>query len=474
MTILEKIVATKKQEIAKLLAGTTLADIERRAKSSPAPRDFLRAIKDNGTSIIAELKKASPSRGIIRADFNPAQIARSYGNGGARAISVLTDGPYFQGHLSYLQTVHETVPLPLLRKDFILQEIQIWESRAARADAVLLIARILTAEKLRNLVSLALAAGLEPLVEIHNEIDLVKALATKARLIGINNRDLTSFTTDINVSLKLKKLIPSSRVTISESGIATREDIESLEKAGFDGCLIGETLIKARSIERKLSYLRTGSPADEAPGKETGETSERTELLRTIRDEVWNLKASPLYTYRRQNRYYPVLGEGNHRARVVFVGEAPGENEAKTGRPFCGAAGRVLDELLQSIGLPRKDVYITNILKDRPPSNRDPLPEEIAIYTPFLLRQLSIIKPKVLVTLGRFSMHFIMEQFGVENRIQTISKIHGQVFDVKTDFGPIKILPFYHPAVALYRQAMKETIKQDFLKLKSVLPAEEG
>lgn len=139
-----------------------------------------------------------------------------------------------------------------------------------------------------------------------------------------------------------------------------------------------------------------------------------SEELKKIKDEILDLKESPLYAYRVENKYFPVIGEGNHSAEIMFIGEAPGENEAKTGRPFCGRAGKVLDALLQEISIERKDVYVTNIVKDRPPGNRDPLPEEISIYAPFLNRQIEIIKPKVVATLGRFSMVYIMNRYGLE------------------------------------------------------------
>lgn len=187
----------------------------------------------------------------------------------------------------------------------------------------------------------------------------------------------------------------------------------------------------------------------------------RTEEMRKIKDEVLNLKNSPLYKYRTENKFFPVIGEGSHDAKIMFIGEAPGKNEALTGRPFCGASGKVLDKLLASIKLDRKDVYITNIVKDRPPDNRDPYPEEIEFYAPFLDRQINIIQPKVIATLGRFSMNYIMEKFGLENKLQPISKMHGQIFEAETDYGKVKIIPLYHPATALYGESM-EVLKKDF------------
>ncbi len=197
--------------------------------------------------------------------------------------------------------------------------------------------------------------------------------------------------------------------------------------------------------------------------------SDKTSLLKTIRDEVWNLKESPLYEYLTQNKYYPVLGQGNHDASIMFIGEAPGENEAKTGVPFCGAAGRVLDELIKSVDLNREDVYITNIVKDRPPENRDPKPSEIELYAPFLTRQIEVIQPKVLATLGRFSMQFILERFNCEEKTLPISKLHGKVIQAKAKFGELVIIPLYHPAVALYNPPVKKTLQEDFQLLKNYL-----
>ncbi len=189
------------------------------------------------------------------------------------------------------------------------------------------------------------------------------------------------------------------------------------------------------------------------------------EALKKIKDEVIALSASPLYLERVKNKYFPVIGEGSHSAEIMFVGEAPGENEAKTGRPFCGRAGKVLDELLVSVGIERKDVYVTNVVKDRPPGNRDPYPDEIEIYAPFLNRQIEIIKPKVVATLGRFSMQYVMNRYGLEWELDSISKLHGKIFDTK-DF---KFVPLYHPAAAIYNQHLLDTLKEDFKVLKTMV-----
>ena len=192
----------------------------------------------------------------------------------------------------------------------------------------------------------------------------------------------------------------------------------------------------------------------------------RTELLRKIKEEVLNLKESPLHQERVKNGVFPVIGEGSHYAKIMFVGEAPGKNEAATGRPFCGMSGKLLDELLASAGIPRQDVYITNIVKDRPPANRDPLPDEISVYGPFLDRQIEIIQPEVIATLGRFSMDYIMRKLGLESELKPISQMHGKVFEVETGYGKLKIIPLYHPAVAIYNRTTKDVLINDFQVLR--------
>ncbi|OGN27663.1 MAG: uracil-DNA glycosylase [Candidatus Yanofskybacteria bacterium RIFCSPLOWO2_01_FULL_49_17] len=192
----------------------------------------------------------------------------------------------------------------------------------------------------------------------------------------------------------------------------------------------------------------------------------KTDEMRKIRDEILVLKESPLYAERVKNKVFPVIGEGSHDAKIMFIGEAPGKNEAATGRPFCGAAGKILDQLLTSVGIDRKDVYVTNIVKDRPPFNRDPLPDEMQIYGPFLDRQIDIIQPQVIAALGRFSMDYIMRKFGLAAELAPISQIHGQAFESKASYGPVMVIPLYHPAVAIYNQASKDTLTQDFQILK--------
>jgi len=195
-------------------------------------------------------------------------------------------------------------------------------------------------------------------------------------------------------------------------------------------------------------------------------SDDRYERLKAVRDAVINLTDSPLYAYRQQMGYFPVIGQGSHHAQFMFIGEAPGENEAKRAIPFCGAAGGVLNELLQTIGLQREDVYITNIVKDRPPDNRDPLPEEIAQYAPFLYEQIKIIQPQVLVTLGRFSTEFILRTLQRPEHRQRISQLHGTVIPAQAQYGAVFVVPLFHPAMALYKPEVRQVIFQDFLVLR--------
>jgi uracil-DNA glycosylase family 4 len=196
---------------------------------------------------------------------------------------------------------------------------------------------------------------------------------------------------------------------------------------------------------------------------------ERFEKMKEIRNELLMFKESPLYEYRTKHKFYPVVGEGSHVASIMFIGEAPGKNEAQTARPFCGRSGKVLDEMLDSIELNRSDVYITNIVKDRPPENRDPSEEEIKVYAPFLDRQIQIIRPKVIATLGRFSMNYIMKKFGLDDKIGSIGELHGKEFLANTDYGPVSIIPLYHPAVALYQGENKQNLLSDFTVLKKYI-----
>lgn len=190
--------------------------------------------------------------------------------------------------------------------------------------------------------------------------------------------------------------------------------------------------------------------------------SERARQLADLAREIENLTESPLYAYRVQQGYKPVVGEGNSAARIMLIGEAPGEAEAKSGRPFVGASGRVLSELLAQIGLTRADVYITNVVKDRPPENRDPTTAEIALYRPFLARQVEIIQPRMIATLGRFAMNFVFELFEMKEQGATISRVHGQRLVATAPYGEVIVVPLFHPAVALYTTARRQTLSEDF------------
>lgn len=191
--------------------------------------------------------------------------------------------------------------------------------------------------------------------------------------------------------------------------------------------------------------------------------------MKKIEQDLINLTESPLYKYRLKNNYIPVIGEGSLDAQIVFIGEAPGKNEALTGKPFCGVSGKVLDKLLNHIDLDRDRIYITNIVKDRPQDNRDPSKKEIELYTPFLIRQLEIIQPKIIATLGRFSMEFMMKYFGLENKVQSISQLHGKTFKIHTSWGKVICISFYHPAVAVYNKNRLSELKEDFEILKKTL-----
>lgn len=198
----------------------------------------------------------------------------------------------------------------------------------------------------------------------------------------------------------------------------------------------------------------------------------RENLIDTIRTEVISLNTE-LANERRKNNVLPVIGEGNLNSKIMFIGEAPGKKESLTGKPFCGASGKFLDVLLDSIGLDRSTVYITNLVNDRPTDNRDPFPEEVAIYGKFLEKQIEIIKPKIIVTLGRLSMKYIFEHMGIGEQLLPISKIHGKVFKAKIKYGHkydnVDIIAMYHPAVALYKGSNRQVLLDDFHNIKSLL-----
>ena len=258
--ILDKILQTKSEEVAAAKARESLAELRQRVGDlEDQPRGFARALRtmadSGGTALIAEVKKGSPSKGIIRADFDPVEIAAIYQNGGATCLSVLTDEQYFYGHLRYLGLIREQVSLPLLRKDFIIDPYQVVEARVAGADAILLIAAALEDQQLQELAELARQLKLDTLLEVHDAQELERALTLPVDLIGINNRNLKTFVTDLGVTERLAGRIPRQQMAIAESGINTRADIERLQAAGAGAFLIGESLMREDNIEEKLRNL---------------------------------------------------------------------------------------------------------------------------------------------------------------------------------------------------------------------------
>jgi len=253
---LEKIVEIKKDEIDKRKTLITLKEVEEQIAHLPSPRDLTETIVKNGPlALIAEIKRASPAAGVIRKEADIQKIAGQYQGGGACAISILTESHFFHGHLSDLGLVKEKNFLPLLQKDFILDPFQIYEGRAAGADAVLLIAAILDRERLKDLADLARSLHMVPLVEVHDKWDLEKTLSLDLPLLGINNRDLRTLTVDLATTLRLKKEIPSGVKVISESGIRSSQDVRLLREAGLDGILVGEVLMRASDPAAKIREL---------------------------------------------------------------------------------------------------------------------------------------------------------------------------------------------------------------------------
>ncbi len=260
LDILQKIVAHKRAEVAAAKARFPLERLrERLALVEDRPRGFARALRtmaeSGGTAVIAEVKKGSPSKGVIRADFDPLAIAEIYQAHGATCLSVLTDEKFFLGHLSYLGLIREAVGLPLLRKDFICDPYQIVEARAFGADAVLLIAAMLADAQLEDFAGQAKELGLDVLLEVHDEAELERALATDCELIGVNNRSLRSFVTDLATTERLAPRISSDRLLVAESGIHSRADVERLQRAGAAAFLIGESLMREADIGAKLEEL---------------------------------------------------------------------------------------------------------------------------------------------------------------------------------------------------------------------------
>lgn len=252
---LESIISYKRKEIERDKIKMPLETLKSRITDLPLTSNFKKAISKQGLNLIAEIKRASPSKGVIRKEFNPVDIAKIYQKSGASAISVLTTEKFFYGSLNFLSQVKKVTTIPILQKDFIVDEYQIYQARVNKADAVLLIASILVETQINSFLECAHNLGLDCLVEVHTKEELSKVLATKARIIGINNRDLTTLTTDLSTTLFLSKLVPKDKILVSESGIDTHEDVKRLKECGVKAILVGESLMRAPDISAKIKEL---------------------------------------------------------------------------------------------------------------------------------------------------------------------------------------------------------------------------
>lgn len=254
--VLDQIMAWKRQEVPKLMVEMPLAQVKAFAQLAPEPLDFTAALTAQpGASLIAEVKRASPSKGLIAQEWDPELIGETYARNGAAAISCLTDSRFFQGELEYLTSIKERLreigkAVPVLRKDFIYHEYQVYEARMAGADALLLIVAVLSDHELRKLYQLTYALGMQALVEVHDEAEVERALAVDAHILGVNNRDLRTFTVDIEITGRLRALIPSSKVLVGESGIRNTDDVKRMAQMGCDAILVGETFCKLPQKER--------------------------------------------------------------------------------------------------------------------------------------------------------------------------------------------------------------------------------
>lgn len=256
--VLERIVAARRRAVEQAKQTTPAAKLEERAAVAPPLRDFAAALTRDGLNIIAELKKASPSRGLLRADLNPAQLAPALEAAGACALSVVTEPEFFQGALEDLQVARSVTRVPVLRKDFLFDPYQVYEARAAGADAFLLIAAVLRTAELQQLITLGKQLSMAALVEVHTSDELERALEAGAEIIGVNNRDLRTFEVSVETSLRLIELLPDACAAVSESGLWTRDDLKQLREAGFDAFLIGEHLMQAAQPAAALQELLKG------------------------------------------------------------------------------------------------------------------------------------------------------------------------------------------------------------------------
>ncbi len=253
--MLDRIITDKRQEVKQRKQRFPLAVLQESIARGQTPLDFAGALRGDGTRLIAEVKRASPSRGLLCPEFDPVKLAKTYAANGAVAVSVLTEEKYFQGSLDHLAAIRKEVELPLLRKDFIFDPYQVYESRAFGADALLLIVAILDQEQLGELLSLSRKLGMDCLVEVHNEAEVARALDSGAEVIGINNRDLKTFKVDIKTTRRLRPLIPAGYTVVSESGIRSGENVAELKGWGINAILVGETLVTAADIPAKMREL---------------------------------------------------------------------------------------------------------------------------------------------------------------------------------------------------------------------------
>ncbi len=259
-TILDQIIEQKHREISASRYQISLEDLERQLVDAPAPRGFLRALKSaSAPALIAEVKKASPSAGLIRPNFDPVLIAREYQSSGAACLSILTDEKYFQGHLDYLRQVRKSVSIPVMRKEFIIDRYQIAEARLAGADCVLLIAECLDDTLMQDLYNYAQQLGMDVLIELYDLPNVSRVLATGTELLGINNRDLRTFRTSLEHTFLVKQQVPNSVLLVSESGIATNSDIQRLRAGGIGAVLVGESLMRQPDISMAVRQLMQGS-----------------------------------------------------------------------------------------------------------------------------------------------------------------------------------------------------------------------
>ena len=263
-TILDEIMTFHRENLPKVMRDVLPEDVRALASVAPPPLDFYAALKKPGVSLIAECKKASPSKGLMVPRYDAAELAKTYANAGASAISVLTDGRHFQGSLADLRDVKEVVAkkkVPVLRKDFIFHPYQVYEARAAGADAVLLIAAVLSDTDMAALLQLTHKLGMNALIEVHTEEELARVLPLKPRIVGVNNRNLQTFAVDFENTARLRQQIPAEIVTVGESGLKTAVDVHKMAQIGVDAILVGETLVKSKDVSKKVAeFVRAGRP----------------------------------------------------------------------------------------------------------------------------------------------------------------------------------------------------------------------